>query len=137
MRFYIATAFGNSRVHNAVRDALVGHGHEITYDWTTPDCGEGVHDPSYVAKQEIDGVLEADFVCILLPGGRGTHTELGVALGQRIPVFLHSFDEGDLLDASGSMCPFYYATQVARFHGSLSEYIEQMLHWTREGEFGA
>lgn len=133
MRFYVCTAFQNSRAHNVVRDALRGHGHEITLDWTS---GMPEEDPEKIGILEVDAVLEADFVCVLLPGGRGTHVELGVALGRRIPVLLHAREEADLLDVHGMTSPFYHHPQVARIHGSLSEYVEKVLAWCRTGEFG-
>ena len=79
----------------------------------------------------------ADFICVLLPGGRGTHVELGVALGHEIPVMLWAPVEDALLAADGSSCPFYFDSRVARFHGPISEYIDDVLHWAARGEFPA
>lgn len=41
---------------------------------------------------ELEGVAKADFVVVLLPGGGGTHLELGFALARGKRVFLHSED---------------------------------------------
>jgi len=67
-----------------LHDHLLAAGWEITYDWTVhgsvrgPDVSrEQVAD---VADREVDGVLLAQVVVVLLPGGRGAHVELGVAL---------------------------------------------------------
>ena len=61
-----------------------------------------------MATREIDAVKAADFVVVLLPGGRGTHTELGAALALDKPVFLVAPHPQQLLDSQGLPNPFYY-----------------------------
>lgn len=36
------------------------------------------------------GVFDADRVIVLLPGGKGTHTELGMALAKNKKIIIHS-----------------------------------------------
>lgn len=83
MRFYVATGLENAAAARAVIAALTARGHRVTYDWTTH--GSVQHESSdtiaRVASAELRGVMTADVVVALLPGGRGTHVELGVALG--------------------------------------------------------
>lgn len=93
MLFYVATGFGNKNLHNHVRDLLVAHGHRITYDWTQTIDEKG---PS-IAKDEIDGVVNADFVVVILPGKFGTHAELGAALAIANKVFLVGPREADCI----------------------------------------
>lgn len=82
MKFYIATTLDNWCVHNLVRDILSKQGHEITYDWTIhgPAWPKGLDFVREIALNECSGVLHADFVVVLLPAGRGTHVELGMAI---------------------------------------------------------
>ncbi len=84
-RFYIAGKIESMESVKILRDALVGYGWEITYDWTThgsvrsgPNADPALLGP--VCESELNGVLAADVVVVLLPGGRGTHAELGAAL---------------------------------------------------------
>jgi nucleoside 2-deoxyribosyltransferase len=43
-----------------------------------------------IALAELAGVREADVLIVLLPGGYGTHVEIGAALGLGKPVILHA-----------------------------------------------
>ena len=70
--------------HNMVRDDLKKCGHDLTYDWTLHGSVKSVSKERLreVASLELDGVSEADFVVVLLPGGNGTHLELGFSIAR-------------------------------------------------------
>lgn len=120
MKVYIATRLERWQDHNQVRDALAALGHTLTYDWTVHGSvwADGAARIREVATLELEGVLDADLVVVLLPGGRGTHAELGAALGAGRPVLLHSLDP-ILLDASPETCAFYHHPLVRRCSGPL------------------
>lgn len=109
MKFYIATGLANHAAHNAVRDALAALGHEITYDWTThgPVWRQGKAVIRTTSVAETDGVRAADFVVVLLPGGRGTHAELGMALAFGKPTLIACGDAA-MFEASPETCAFYH-----------------------------
>lgn len=109
MKFYIATRLENHAAHNAVRDELLLLGHQLTYDWTThgPVWRSGVKVIADTAVAEMKGVCDADFVVVLLPGGRGTHAELGMALAFEKPVLIVSADAA-LLSTAPETCAFYW-----------------------------
>jgi len=94
MNIYIATSLSKASDHNRVRDTLLNGGYHLTYDWTVH--GSVKETTTFrlreVASNELRGVLSADVLVVLLPGGHGTHTELGMALGSGMPVILHSTD---------------------------------------------
>ena len=116
MKFYIATRLERALDHNLVRDTLVVRGHEITYDWTHHGSvqRDGTTRIREVSLAEKRGVLAADFVVVLLPGGRGTHVELGMAIAAGKPVILHTQDD-ELLDTTNNRtCVFYHDPLV--FH---------------------
>lgn len=94
-RFYIATQIERAKDHNVVRDLLIQCGHDITYDWTTHGSVKrtSVEKLADVGHKMIDAILEADFVVVLLPGGKGTHTEFGAALAAGKKVIVHCEDE--------------------------------------------
>ena len=99
MKFYIDVPVERIQEHHALRDFLILHGNTITHDWT-----EHFADPVETkAINDIQGVVEADFVVALLPGGRAFQVEIGAALATGVPVFLI----GNPLDAEGKKCVFY------------------------------
>lgn len=115
-KFYIATALERAADHKFIKEALIAAGHEITYDWTTHgSVQDKPHTWCDVAQNEINGVIDADVVIVLLPGGRGTHTELGIALGNATPIII----VGDQVDATGRTCIFYHDTTVRRVSDAL------------------
>lgn len=115
MKYYIATKLENHAAHNALRDILNKRGHEITYDWTHhgPVYSHGLERVREVAELEINGVLAADVVIVLWPGGRGTHVEMGAALAQNKPVVFVSDIEAHH-KATTETCAFYHSASVTR-----------------------
>lgn len=108
MKYYIATAIERAEDHRALSKALNARGWSCTYDWTAHGSvqGQGAERMAEVAEAELRGVTTADIVIVLLPGGRGTHCELGAALAARVPVVLVGHAT-DLFNASGRECAFY------------------------------
>lgn len=107
-KVYIATRLENARAHNDLRDALATLSVRTTYDWTTHGrVKDSAVQMCYVATGEMRGIREADCVVALLPGGRGTHVEIGAALALRIPVVLFDPD-GSLTNPGEETCAFYH-----------------------------
>lgn len=125
-RVYVASRLEN--IENVARlcAALELEGHTITYKWCThgrvwsPERtpAENRSRMSKVATAEGHGVTSADMVVVLLPGGRGTHVELGMALAARKPILLCSetllideikpFQKGKLQGP----CAFYFDHKI-------------------------
>lgn len=116
MKYYIATGLENHELHNVIRDHLAILGHSITYDWTIhgPVWSKGVERCTVVAVHELLGVKEADFVIVLLPGGRGTHIELGIALAAGRKVYFVS-NNPEHHAAAPDVCAFYLHPLVQHF----------------------
>jgi len=116
MKYYIATSIERAPLHNIVRDGLQKLGHEIAYDWTTH--GSVKHTSTArlaeVAHFESQGILASDFVLVLLPGGKGTHVELGLSIASGKMVYLHSEDP-NLFEIGPQVCAFYHHPRVIRF----------------------
>ena len=115
MKYYIATSLSRASAHNKVRDSLKIWGHEISYDWTLHGSVKSVSKERLreVASLELDGVSKADFVIVLLPGGNGTHLELGFAIAKEKKVFLHSEDPL-VFELGPQTNAFYYHPDVIR-----------------------
>ena len=115
-RVYIATGLAHAARAQLVRDALIGTGWDISYDWTTHGRVEGDARVREVAIDEINGVTTAHAVVAILPGYRGTHVEIGAAIAAGVPVFLF---EPNGVPADGpwtsGTTSFYHHPLVRRF----------------------
>ena len=127
LRFYIATRLERAADHNYVRDRLVSFGHEITYDWTIhgPVWRSGVDRIREVAAAEMQGVMTADVVVTLLPGGRGTHAELGMGLALRKQIVLHGTEQD--FGATPETCAFYHGEKTIHVIGALDAVVMPFL----------
>lgn len=126
--YYLASGFDNAEVVDEIADHLNAAGCVQTYRWTqhhprNPD--RPAAPPGAIAAAERNGVRMAAVLIVYLPGGKGTHAELGIAIEREMPVLL--IGDADLLDVSAvpdptndvhvSDCvvPFYHLPQVTRF----------------------
>ncbi len=122
MKYYIATSLSRMAAHNRVRDALTTLGHAISYDWTLHGNVKCVSKERLreVAILELDGISRADFVVVLLPGGNGTHVELGFAIASGKRVFLHTEDPA-VFELGPQTKAFYHHPDVIRLCCPLPE----------------
>ncbi len=120
--YYIASGLENFERVRALKRVLDEAGWRHTYDWTVH--GSVQREPgrlAEVAKYEVSGVFRADVVIVLLPGGRGTHVELGIALGTaatveptpRIVIYTPASEED--FGTGGKTCVFYHHPLVEKF----------------------
>ena len=72
------------------------------------------------------GVAAADFVVVLPLGGRGTHTEMGMAIALGKRVFLWGAAD-QMVDERGKLCCFYFHPLVERMIGMGTEEFLQAL----------
>lgn len=81
-KFYIATALANTLKYEAVRARLQAEGHYLTFDWLEAGAVDqtSVKDMAKRSRDDLGGLSDADCVIVILPGGYGTHVELGYAL---------------------------------------------------------
>jgi hypothetical protein len=86
MIFYIATRLERAEEQKELSAALIALGHEISYDWSVHGSvqSEGPERIREVAIAETRGVMDAELFVCLLPGGRGTHSELGIAIADSV-----------------------------------------------------
>ncbi len=127
-KYYIATSTENIPSHNRVRDDLRKMGYILTYDWTTH--GSVRHTSlsrlQEVALLEMQGILRADFVLVLLPGGKGTHVELGLSIASQKRVFIHSEDPS-FFEIGPKACAFYHVPEIQRLSCPIHEVAKTLL----------
>lgn len=132
--FYIASKLENAPAVRALAERFKAAGWRHTYDWTVHGSvrSEGAARIEEVASNESVGVFDADVLIVLLPGGRGTHSELGMMIGKNDlatfliltgrlkgtppgrDIYILGTDE-DFNPTGGSTCAFYYHPYVRRF----------------------
>lgn len=134
MKFYIATRLENHAEHNRIRDALQANGDTITYDWTlrgsVKECS--LDRLREVSLAEAKGVIEADYMVLLWPGGCGAHVELGIAIGAWVPTIFLTAAEGHY-EAVAATSAFYHHPLVwmVRTEEELYKLVKEM-HVIRE-----
>jgi len=113
MKYYIASSLENAEQVKRLIWLLKSWGWQVTYDWTKHGSvqAEGREVIKETAKKELAGVKEADLVIILLPGGRGTHIEMGVALALGKPVILYA-EDNTVLEQTKRICSFYMLADI-------------------------
>lgn len=122
---YVATKLENIEKARECVAKFKEKGIEIQYDWTEHGSLQAVSAEKRAgfAAKEVEGARTCDILVAILPGGRGTHCEIGVALGLKKPVILVVEDEGFIEGAEGYFCLFYYHPLV-RWVRSIEQAVE-------------
>ena|SRR5690606_1821632 len=121
-KFYVASSFKNINEVRLVSNLLKEKGFIQTYDWTRNERASTIEDLREIGIQELNAVKEADFIIVLLPAGKGSHIELGIALGQGKRIYLHSpNNEVNNVDTTST---FYHVPEVQRCIGTIDKLIE-------------
>ena len=128
-RFYIASSFSNIINVRYVAQTLESKGYVTTYDWTQNASRDAspvtLADLRSIGQHEKDAVTGADVVVILLPGGKSTHVELGIAIAQGKRTILHSMD--DVIDNLETTGTFYHLPELEKCYGSLDDLVAMVV----------
>lgn len=103
--------------------ALKEIGWKHTYNWTD-NVNKEITKKNLVeyAKSEFQGIIDSDVVIILLPAGRGTHIELGMALALNKKVYLCSLTEEEF--SVENTVVFYELPNITHLVGTADENIK-------------
>src|SRR5271163_3587690 len=108
-RFYVSSRKDRSKHADELSRTLKARGWERTFVWA--DQGDATREGhAATAVAELKGVHEADVLIVLLPGGFGTHVEIGAALALGKRIILHSPDQKTL--ETPYPCVFHYHPSV-------------------------
>lgn len=125
MKFYIASSFKNIEEVRNLSNELKLRGHIHSYDWTQNERANSIEKLATIGELEKAAVIESDFVVILLPGGKGTHIELGIAIGLGKRVYLYSpTDEIYDYDKTST---FYHIQGVEKFIGTYDAFVQYLV----------
>lgn len=127
MKFYIASKLENAEMVKSLSKVLKAYKWIHTYDWTEHGSvqSEGEERIMQVATYELQGVENADIVIVLLPGGRGTHAELGAANVLNKKVFIWA-ETDELFMHDERTCAFYWNHNVTRVTGDRFNLLESV-----------
>ena len=121
MKFYVASSFINKEQVRYVSQKLIGFGFSHTYDWTKNNRASTLAELEEIGTKEKNAVLASDIVIVLLPGGKGSHIELGLALAGGKNVFLYS--PNDEINDLSLTSTFYHLPEVEKVIGTLDDLI--------------
>ena len=122
MRFYIASNFENKDMVRHVSQKLILGGFTHTYDWTMNQRAVEPNTLHAIGEQEKNAVQNSDIFILLLPAGKSSHVELGIALGLGKLVYIYSPEAIDPTSAS----TFYYVDGVTRISGDIDHFISMI-----------
>ncbi|WP_423406824.1 nucleoside 2-deoxyribosyltransferase [Heyndrickxia sp. MSNUG] len=121
MKFYIASSFKNSEMVKVMAAQLKMEGFSHTYDWTINDRADSMELLASIGESELSAVRKSDFLVILLPGGKGSHIEMGIALGLGKRVYLYSLNN-DIYEFDKTST-FYHVAGVTKFVGDIDSFM--------------
>lgn len=129
----MASSFRNIDAVHYVTIQLTSKGYIHTYDWTKNAKAKSeksftLEDLQEIGQYEKNAVLESDLVIVLLPGGKGTHIELGIALGHGKRIYLYSLD--GTMDDFENTSTFYHLHEVEKCYGTLDDLINKITEKT-------
>ncbi|MBU9711867.1 group-specific protein [Evansella tamaricis] len=124
-KFYVASSFKNIDTVGYVSNELINKGYIQTYDWTKNERASTIEDLKEIGRQERKAVMEADFIIVLLPAGKGSHIEFGIALGQGKRIYLYS--QNDEVNNFETTSTFYHLSQVEKCIGTIDELIKTVI----------
>ena len=122
MKFYIASSLKNIDQVRYVSKRLKNKGFIHTYDWTVNENVTTLEELKVIGQKEKNAVIEADFVVVLLPAGKGSHIELGIAMGNDKKIYLYSPNkEVDNIETTST---FYHLYEIEKCFGTIDELVD-------------
>ena len=126
MNFYVGSGMKNCELVNYYSKILEEKGWKHTYNWAKNINGdETIKDLIEYSKLEQQGIIDSDVVIILLPAGRGTHIELGMALALNKKIFLCSETKEEF--NIKNTVNFYQLPNIVRLVGTADENLKEII----------
>ncbi len=126
MKFYIGSGMKNCDLVNTYANLLKENGWKQTYDWVKNISNDiRKEDMIKYASLESQGVADADVVIMLLPGGRGSHIELGMALTLNKKIFLCSATEENFNILN--TVAFYELPKITQLVGNVEDNVKKII----------
>ncbi|WP_369902619.1 nucleoside 2-deoxyribosyltransferase [Bacillus manliponensis] len=120
MKFYIASSFQNKHLVQEVSKKLRKAGWEHTYDWTKNERATTAATLCEIGVAEKQAIQQADAFLLVLDGGNGSHTELGMAIAWEKKIYM--YHRNNQLETT-----FYHLPEVNVFQGELEQFVSYIL----------
>lgn len=130
MKYYIASSFLNKEIVNEIINQLDDKGFTNTYNWTLNDKASNETELKNIGQAEFEAVKKSEVLIVILPGEKGTHIEMGIALGCGIQVVIAYFDD-NILDINNS-ATFYYLDNVSHIKVTEENVAESLYNFILE-----
>jgi hypothetical protein len=121
MKFYIASTLQNIDLVRIATYLFKQNDFYHTYDWTLNEQASTFEDMRFISDAQREGISDADFIVVILPGDKGTHVEIGMSLASKKRIYLYSPDE-DIYDLERATS-FYFLSEIRPFVGQFSDFI--------------
>lgn len=126
MKFYVGSGMKNCALVDYYAKILKENGWNQTYNWVeNVNDDVSIEDMIEYAKLESKGIVDSDVVVILLPAGRGTHIELGMALALNKKIFLCSATKDEF--SIENTVAFYGLPNIVQLIGTADENIKEII----------
>lgn len=126
MKFYVGSGMKNWELVNNYAKLLKKNGWEQTHDWVKNISDDISRDDMIkYASLESQGVADADVVIMLLPGGRGAHIELGMAMALNKKIFLCSTTEEEF--SIENTVAFYELPKIIQLVGNAEDNVKKII----------
>lgn len=128
MKFYIGSGLKNYKLVNYYAKILKENGLEETYNWVKNIKNDITKkDLEKYAEEETQAIVNSDIIIILLPAGRGTHVELGMALALNKKIFLCS-KTNEEFNIKNTVA-FYELPNIIKLVGTPDENIKKIINY--------
>ncbi|WP_414049586.1 nucleoside 2-deoxyribosyltransferase [Macrococcus animalis] len=130
MKYYIASSFANKELVNQTIISLNNLGFTNTYNWTQNEKADNKLKLKNIGIEEFYAVKDADLLIVLLPGGKGTHIEMGIALGCNKPIILAYFNEESITVENSAT--FYHLGNVKHILVTEENIVDELVKILKE-----
>lgn len=130
MKYYIASSFANKEIVNLTIKSLNNLGFINTYNWTLNEKADNTLKLKNIGIEELNAVKDADILIAILPGGKGTHIEMGIAIGFNKPVLIAYFNK-ELISVDNS-ATFYHVDNVKHILVTEENIVDKLVKTLRE-----
>lgn len=130
MKYYIASSIANKEIVNLTIKSLNNLGFINTYNWTLNEKADNKLKLKNIGIEELNAVKDADILIAILPGGKGTHIEMGIAIGFNKPVLIAYFNK-ELISVDNS-ATFYHLDNVKHILVTEENIVDKLVKTLRE-----
>lgn len=121
MKFYISSSHQNSDLVRIASFLFTQNEFIPTYDWTMNEKAATFEELRFIGEEAKQGIIDADFFVMILPAGKSSHMELGMAMALNKRIYVYSPDE-EIYNLDKAV-PFYFLPEIRPFVGQIADFI--------------